>query len=109
MKPMRRLCGQLLLVLGVILGMTAEAHAIIGRPLTPFSVAGVARRSVRRGYYGAGVYGAPVARGVAYGAAVGAAAAVSAVPAGCVVGAPCGGVTYNPYYAGPQVVYAPSY
>ena len=27
------------------------AEAVIGRPLTPVSVAGVARRSARRGYY----------------------------------------------------------
>ena len=29
----------------------SSAQAIIGRPLTPVSVAGVARRSARRGYY----------------------------------------------------------
>ena len=28
-------------------GLVSEAHAIIGRPLTPISYAGVARRSVR--------------------------------------------------------------
>ena len=28
----------------------SKAHAIIGRPLTPFSVAGVHRRAVRRTY-----------------------------------------------------------
>jgi hypothetical protein len=28
-----------------------QARAIIGRPLTPMSYAGVARRTVRRGYY----------------------------------------------------------
>ena len=37
---------------------TTQAEAIIGRPLTPFSVAGVARRTTRRavapGYYGYG-------------------------------------------------------
>jgi hypothetical protein len=43
----------------------SDAQAIIGRPLTPFSYAGVARRTTRRAYaygaYGAaGVYGAPV-------------------------------------------------
>lgn len=48
-----------------------EAHAIIGRPLTPFSYAGVARRTTRRmayagaagygyGAYGYGAYAAPV-------------------------------------------------
>ena len=30
------------------LGIGLPAHAIVGRPLTPVSVAGVARRSVRR-------------------------------------------------------------
>ena len=30
-----------------------RANAVIGRPLTPGSVAGVHRRAVRRGYYGA--------------------------------------------------------
>jgi hypothetical protein len=34
-----------------------EAHAIIGRPLTPMSYAGVARRTTARAY---GAYGAPV-------------------------------------------------
>ena len=29
----------------------STAEAVIGRPLTPMSVAGVARRSARRGYY----------------------------------------------------------
>jgi hypothetical protein len=29
-------------------GLVTEAHAIIGRPLTPMSYAGVARRTVRR-------------------------------------------------------------
>jgi hypothetical protein len=42
----------------VLLGLTltsasiaADALAIIGRPLTPVSYAGVARRTVRRAYY----------------------------------------------------------
>jgi len=34
-----------------------SAEARIGRPLTPFSVAGVHRRMYRRAYYGAGAYG----------------------------------------------------
>lgn len=29
-------------------GPVSQAHAIVGRPLTPVSVAGVARRTVRR-------------------------------------------------------------
>src|SRR5690242_14686009 len=35
----------------------SPAQARIGRPLTPFSVAGVARRAHRRSYYGHGYYG----------------------------------------------------
>jgi hypothetical protein len=40
-----------------------SAQARVGRPLTPVSVAGVARRQTRRAVYGAGVVGA-----AAYGA-----------------------------------------
>jgi hypothetical protein len=50
-----------------------RAEARVGRPLTPMSVAGVRRRAIRRGYYGAAVgvgaygayryYGAPRACG----------------------------------------------
>jgi len=38
-------------VAGVLLVAAQEAWAVIGRPLTPVSVAGVARRSVRRNTY----------------------------------------------------------
>jgi hypothetical protein len=54
------------------------AHAIIGRPLTPFSVAGVARRTTRRAVYRGAAYGAYGAGGAygygAYGAEPGYAA-----------------------------------
>jgi hypothetical protein len=40
--------------------LITQAHAIIGRPLTPMSYAGVARRTTRRAYGAYGVYGAPV-------------------------------------------------
>ena len=55
-----------------------SAQARIGRPLTPVSVAGVARRQARRTAYGygAGVVGA----GLAGAAVVGTAAAVAAAP-----------------------------
>jgi hypothetical protein len=33
-----------------------EAHAIVGRPLTPVSVAGVARRTTRRAIYATSIY-----------------------------------------------------
>src|SRR5215475_2673310 len=54
-----------------------EAQARIGRPLTPLSVAGVARRQYRRAAYGygAGVVGAGLAAG-----AVGAAAVAASSP-----------------------------
>src|SRR5258705_12601471 len=48
-----------------------SAQARVGRPLTPVSVAGVARRQTRRAVYGAGAIGAGAA-------AVGTAAAVAA-------------------------------
>ncbi|HEU4613843.1 MAG TPA: hypothetical protein VFS15_17240 [Kofleriaceae bacterium] len=84
------------------------AEAVIGRPLTPVSYAGVARRTsrrtTRRAYYGGagGAYG--------YGHVGVPAGYVTALPAGC---APyggvyrCGAVSYRPYYYGATLVYAP--
>ncbi len=48
------------------------AQAVIGRPLTPLSYAGVARRTTRRAYYAGAATGAAVAAGaaVATGAAI---------------------------------------
>jgi len=43
------------------LSLTSPAHAVIGRPLTPMSYAGVARRSTYRAV-GYGAYGAAVVR-----------------------------------------------
>lgn len=72
-----------------------SAEARVGRPLTPVSVAGVARRQQRRAVYGTGLAGA----GVVGAAAIGTAAAVAA-------GAPYyGGTGYyagGPYYQGAQ-------
>jgi hypothetical protein len=62
-----------------------SAQARVGRPATPMSVAGVARRQARRGYYGTA---AAVGAGVA---AVGTAAAVAAT-------SPYWG--QDPYYTG---------
>jgi hypothetical protein len=56
-----------------------KAHAVIGRPATPMSYAGVARRTTRRDVYGAGAYGGY--RG-GYGAAAVGAAAVGAAAYG---------------------------
>jgi hypothetical protein len=39
-----------------------QAHAIIGRPLTPYSFAGARRRAIRRGYYGYYGYARPYLR-----------------------------------------------
>src|SRR6185437_4467162 len=72
-----------------------SAQARVGRPLTPVSVAGVARRQTRRAVYGYGVAGA---------AAVGAAATVAA---GSYYGSPgyYGGPYQTGYYGGPYASY----
>lgn len=59
-------------------GVLAPAHAIIGRPLTPFSYAGVARRSVYRGAYMAPVAAMAVTSAVVTTAAIDNAAVVNA-------------------------------
>jgi hypothetical protein len=41
----------------------SEAQAVIGRPLTPMSYAGVARRTTRRAIYATSVYVATLPRG----------------------------------------------
>jgi hypothetical protein len=91
-----------------------EAHAVIGRPLTPMSYAGVARRTTRRAAYAgayAGTYG-----GVYAGAApvVPTAGVVTALPGGCAradatggVYYQCGAARYQPYYYGSTLVYRP--
>ena len=57
-----------------------KAHAVIGRPATPMSYAGVARRTTRREAYGTGAYGGY--RGYGYGAGAVGAAAVGAAAYG---------------------------
>jgi hypothetical protein len=96
--------------LGLIIGFTAlsvmaaqDAEAIIGRPLTPMSYAGVARRTTRRAAYAGAATGYG---GYGYGYAA-PAPPVAAMPAGCAPGVPCGGMTYQPAYSGTQVVYVP--
>jgi hypothetical protein len=84
-----------------------NADAVIGRPLTPMSYAGVARRTTRRAAYAgayAGAYAAPVYSSTTV---------VSAPPSGCsqtVAGGTTvyqcgGGVNYAPSYNGTTVVY----
>ena len=74
-----------------------SAQARVGRPLTPVSVAGVARRQTRRAVYGAGVVGAGAA-------AVGTAGAVAATSPNWGWGGPyqtgTGYYAGGPYYGG---------
>jgi hypothetical protein len=82
------------LIAVALLALAGEARAIIGLPFTPFSFAGVARRTARRAAYFGAVAAPPMG-------------AMPVLPPGCAVGIPCGSVVYRPYYYGPQVVYAP--
>lgn len=83
-----------------------SAQARVGRPLTPVSVAGVARRQDRRAYrYGAGVVGA----GVAGAAAVGTAAAVAATSPNWGWGVGYGVTGVSPYRGGPSYTGVGSY
>lgn len=108
--------GVVALVLALVVGLATgegplllgghEAHAVIGRPLTPVSYAGVARRTTRRAAY-AGAYAAPHA---AYYAppVVATTAVITTLPAGCAMAGGvyvCGAVRYQPYYNGTTVVY----
>jgi hypothetical protein len=81
----------------MILGGSAS-EAVVGRPMTPVSYAGVARRTTRRTVATSAAYSAPPA------------AYVTALPAGCVMAGgvyTCGAARYAPYYNGPTVVYRP--
>ncbi len=62
----------------------SEAHAVIGRPLTPYSVAGVARRTTRRAFRRTTIYTATLPGGC-----------VSASVYGAVVWR-CGSLYYQP-------------
>lgn len=93
-----------------------DAHAVIGRPLTPMSYAGVARRTTRRAAY-AGAYAgavAPAPVAVAAAPVVPTAGVVTTLPAGCGradaaggVYYQCGAARYQPYYYGSTLVYRP--
>jgi hypothetical protein len=69
-----------------------NAQARVGRPLTPVSVAGVARRQNRRAAYGYGAVGAGLAGG-----AIGAAAIAAASPYGYYGGGPYVGTGWGDY------------
>ena len=116
-ERMKRGLGVFVAVASIGIGVSAasvlipsEAQAVIGRPLTPLSFAGVARRTARRnaGAYAGGAYAAEAYPGGAYPGGY-----AAAPPAGC---APAGGVyqcggggAYQPAYDGPNVVYVPVY
>jgi hypothetical protein len=87
----------------------SDANAVIGRPLTPMSYAGVARRTTRRTVY-AGSVARPAV--VAPTAVVATTAVATTLPAGCarvmsggVVYYQCGAARYQPYYHGSTLVY----
>lgn len=74
-----------------------QAWAIVGRPLTPVSYAGVARRTTRRTVRRTAAVTYP-------------AGTMTTLAPGCVAGAgtyQCGGAAYRPYYHGPNLVYVP--
>lgn len=50
-------------VAGLLIGGSLEALAVVGRPATPVSVAGVARRTTRRMIYATSVYAATLPAG----------------------------------------------
>ena len=108
--------GVVALLLALVIGLATgqgplllgghDAQAVIGRPLTPVSYAGVARRTTRRAAYTGAYYGAHTA----YYAppVVATTAVVTTLPAGCVQTAgyyACGTVRYAPYYSGTTIVY----
>ncbi|WP_075207737.1 hypothetical protein [Archangium violaceum] len=97
--------------------VAGDALAVIGRPATPMSYAGVARRTTRRVAYAGAATAAAVGTAAVVGtaAAVGTAAVLSTLPAGCVevVSAGvmyqrCGSTYYRPTYNGPNLVYVPT-
>jgi hypothetical protein len=84
-----------------------EAHAVVGRPFTPVSFAGVARRTTRRTAYRSMAY-----TGAYPGAYMGGAAYVNTLPSGCASspysGYPyynCDSTWYRPYYQGTTIIY----
>jgi hypothetical protein len=104
------LAGELTGTSPLLLG-GGDAHAVIGRPLTPMSYAGVARRTTRRAAY-AGAVAAPVV--VAPVPVAPAAGVVTTLPGGCGradaaggVYYQCGAARYQPYYYGSTLVYRP--
>jgi hypothetical protein len=51
MRPRRKLILASFVFFGLVCAVVPEVLAVVGRPLTPVSYAGVARRTVRRSTY----------------------------------------------------------
>lgn len=96
--------------------LASQAHAVVGRPLTPVSVAGVARRSTRRAVYATNESQKQQAQqqqqAQQAASALPKGTVVSALPANCssttVDGASlfnCGGTMYQPKFQSNQLVY----
>ena len=51
MTPLRKLVLTAFVASAIVIALAADLLAIVGRPATPVSYAGVARRTVRRGGY----------------------------------------------------------
>jgi hypothetical protein len=51
MRPRRKVTLASFVLVGLFLAIVPEVLAVVGRPLTPVSYAGVARRTVRRSTY----------------------------------------------------------
>ncbi|HVK60110.1 MAG TPA: hypothetical protein VM432_01120 [Bdellovibrionales bacterium] len=89
-----------------------SAQAVVGRPLTPVSYAGVARRTTRRAVGYSAVGATAVATTAVVGAATIGAATMTSLPSECVNSvvngitySNCNGVYYQPSYSGTDVVY----
>lgn len=97
----------------VDIGFIARAEAIIGRPATPMSYAGVARRTTYRAVETTAVVATTAAvASTSAPATLAVGSAVPALPTGCesaVIGGvtyqKCGGVYYRPAYQGNTLVY----
>jgi hypothetical protein len=85
-----------------------SAQARIGRPLTPLSGAGVARRQYRRAAYGYGYGAGVIGTGLAVGAAATVAAATSPWGYGYYGGRPYGYQAAGYYASDPNAAYASS-
>ncbi|MEE8055920.1 MAG: DUF6515 family protein [Gammaproteobacteria bacterium] len=113
-KPSVALSFMSALLPGLLIGLVGltgndvlvkDAQAVVGRPASPGSVAGIHRRETRRTVRATSYYG---------GGAVTTGSSVYTLPPGCVAVIHnaatyyyCDGIYYQPYYQGNQLVYVP--